>query len=118
MARLQGVYQPDGRRLCAPVLSACPLPGFGGYAGLAGRPTRSVRVRSLAASFTVRQVADSAAAHLAEPERPVENAVQQLAEAGFVDVAQTARVAAEGVPACVQIKDRNRGGWRRGVSRK
>jgi hypothetical protein len=72
----------------------------------------------LAASFTICQLADGAAAHLPEPERPVEDAVQQFAEAGFVDVAETVRVAAEGVRACVQIKDRNRGDWRRGVSRK
>jgi len=73
----------------------------------------------LAASFAIRQVADGAiAAHLPEPERPVENAVQQLAQAGFVDMAQTVGMEAKGVLACVQIKDRNRGNWRCGVSRK
>src|SRR6266487_3566027 len=115
MVHLPGVCLPGAPHLCGPVLVACPLPGRGGCAGPAGRPTRFVL--SLLASFTIRQVADGAVVHLPEPERPVENAVQQLAQAGFVDVADTSGIEAKRVRASVQIKDRYGSPGRRGVSR-
>src|SRR6266487_7189706 len=105
MVHPPGECLPGVLRLCAPVLVVCRWSGRGGYAILAGHPTRSVRARSLRTSFTGCP-ADTSVLHLAQPERSVENAMQELAQVGVVDVAQTARVETERTFLRMQVEDR------------